>query len=42
MSRNASSWKTINLTAGIRYWAEAPENGHSGLGFRLDLTFFSK
>ncbi|NNU66281.1 transporter [Rhizobium indicum] len=29
----------ISLTAGIRYWADAPENGPEGLGFRLALTF---
>ncbi|QKK15270.1 transporter [Rhizobium indicum] len=29
----------ISLTAGIRYWADAPENGPEGVGFRLALTF---
>ncbi|EJC66236.1 hypothetical protein Rleg5DRAFT_1944 [Rhizobium leguminosarum bv. viciae WSM1455] len=31
--------RPISLTAGIRYWADAPENGPEGLGFRLALTF---
>ncbi|WP_244489919.1 transporter [Rhizobium sp. Leaf391] len=29
----------ISLTAGLRYWAEAPDNGPEGLGVRLGLTF---
>jgi hypothetical protein len=29
----------ISLTAGLRYWAAAPDNGPEGLGFRLGLTF---
>lgn len=29
----------ISLTAGIRYWADAPENGPYCLGFRMALTF---
>ncbi|SEH68987.1 hypothetical protein SAMN05216228_10063 [Rhizobium tibeticum] len=29
----------ISLTAGIRYWADAPDNGPNGLGFRVALTF---
>ncbi|MFS2176879.1 transporter [Rhizobium pisi] len=29
----------ISLTAGIRYWADAPENGPEGIGFRVALTF---
>ncbi|MBY5435755.1 transporter [Rhizobium leguminosarum] len=29
----------ISLTAGIRYWAAAPDNGPEGLGFRVALTF---
>lgn len=29
----------ISFTAGLRYWAEAPENGPEGLGVRLAVTF---
>lgn len=29
----------ISLTAGVRYWAIAPDNGSNGLGFRVGLTF---
>jgi hypothetical protein len=29
----------ISLTAGVRYWAIAPDNGPEGLGVRLGLTF---
>ncbi|TKT67091.1 transporter [Rhizobiaceae bacterium LC148] len=29
----------ISLTAGIRYWAAAPDGGAEGLGFRVGLTF---
>lgn len=29
----------ISLTAGVRYWATAPDNGPEGLGVRLGLTF---
>ncbi|WP_069063629.1 hypothetical protein [Sinorhizobium sp. RAC02] len=29
----------ISVTAGLRYWAAAPDNGPEGLGFRLGLTF---
>lgn len=29
----------ISLTAGVRYWAAAPDNGPEGLEFRLGLTF---
>jgi hypothetical protein len=29
----------ISLTAGIRYWAAAPDNGPDGLGFRVAMTF---
>lgn len=29
----------ISLTAGLRYWAAAPDKGPEGLGFRLGLTF---
>jgi hypothetical protein len=29
----------ISLTAGIRYWADAPDNGPEGIGFRVALTF---
>jgi hypothetical protein len=29
----------ISLTAGLRYWAAAPDNGPEGLGVRLGLTF---
>jgi len=29
----------ISLTAGVRYWAAAPDNGPEGLGLRLGLTF---
>jgi hypothetical protein len=29
----------ISLTAGLRYWATAPDNGPEGLGVRLGLTF---
>ncbi|MGO7447323.1 hypothetical protein [Rhizobium ruizarguesonis] len=29
----------ISLTAGIRYWAAAPDNGPEGLGFRVAVTF---
>jgi hypothetical protein len=31
--------KPISLTAGVRYWAAAPENGPEGVGFRLAVTF---
>jgi hypothetical protein len=30
----------ISLTAGIRYWADAPENGPEGLGFRVAVSSF--
>jgi hypothetical protein len=29
----------IQLTAGIRYWAESPDNGPDGFGARLAVTF---
>jgi hypothetical protein len=29
----------ISLTAGIRYWADAPDNGPQGIGFRVAMTF---
>lgn len=29
----------ISLTAGLRYWAEAPKNGPEGLGVRVAATF---
>lgn len=29
----------IQLTAGIRYWAESPDNGPDGFGARLAITF---
>jgi hypothetical protein len=29
----------ISLTAGLRYWAESPDNGPDGLGFRTAITF---
>jgi len=29
----------ISLSAGIRYWAAAPENGPEGFGFRMAVTF---
>ncbi|WP_442150523.1 transporter [Rhizobium leguminosarum] len=29
----------ISLTAGLRYWAAAPDDGPEGLGVRLGLTF---
>lgn len=29
----------ISLTAGVRYWAAAPDNGPEGLGVRLAVTF---
>ncbi|NEK53598.1 transporter [Rhizobium leguminosarum] len=29
----------ISLTAGIRYWAAAPDDGPEGLGFRVAVTF---
>jgi hypothetical protein len=29
----------ISLTAGLRYWAAAPDNGPEGLGVRLAVTF---
>jgi hypothetical protein len=29
----------IQLGGGIRYWAESPENGPDGIGFRVTLTF---
>ncbi|MFH0996856.1 MAG: transporter [Pseudomonadota bacterium] len=29
----------MQLTAGVRYWAESPENGPEGFGARLVLTF---
>jgi hypothetical protein len=29
----------ISLTAGVRYWAAAPDNGPDGLGFRVAMTF---
>ena len=29
----------IQLTAGIRYWAESPDNGPDGFGGRLAITF---
>ncbi|MQW69801.1 transporter [Sinorhizobium medicae] len=29
----------ISLTAGLRYWATAPDNGPEGLGIRLAVTF---
>jgi hypothetical protein len=29
----------ISLTAGVRYWAESPENGPDGFGFRTGITF---
>jgi hypothetical protein len=29
----------ISLTAGVRYWAESPDNGPDGFGFRTGITF---
>lgn len=29
----------IQLTVGARYWAEAPDNGPEGWGYRMQLTF---
>ena len=29
----------ISLTAGVRYWAESPDNGPDGFGARLAVTF---
>jgi len=29
----------IQLTAGVRYWAESPDNGPDGFGARLAITF---
>ena len=29
----------VQLTAGVRYWAESPENGPDDWGFRLAVTF---
>lgn len=29
----------INPTAGLRYWATAPDSGPCGLGFRVPVTF---
>jgi hypothetical protein len=29
----------ISLTAGVRYWAESPDNGPDGYGFRTGITF---
>lgn len=29
----------VSFTAGLRYWADAPENGPEGLGFRFAVTF---
>ena len=29
----------VSLTAGVRYWAESPESGPDGLGFRGVVTF---
>jgi hypothetical protein len=29
----------ISLTAGVRYWAESPDNGPDGFGARLAITF---
>lgn len=31
--------KPVSLFAGARYWAEAPEGGPEGVGFRAGLTF---
>ena len=28
----------ISLSAGARYWAESPDSGPEGLGFRLGVT----
>ena len=29
----------ISLTAGVRYWAETPDSGPDGFGFRGVVTF---
>ena len=29
----------IQIGAGVRYWAESPENGPDDWGFRLQVTF---
>jgi hypothetical protein len=29
----------ISLTAGLRYWAESPDNGPDGFGARVGITF---
>jgi hypothetical protein len=29
----------LQVSAGVRYWAEAPESGPEGFGFRLVVTF---
>jgi hypothetical protein len=29
----------LQLTAGVRYWAEAPDNGPEDVGFRAGVTF---
>lgn len=31
--------QSISIAAGARYWAEAPDSGPEGFGFRLTLTF---
>ena len=29
----------VSLGAGVRYWADSPDSGPQGWGFRLSLTF---
>ncbi len=29
----------VSLSAGVRYWADSPDNGPEGLGFRVGMTF---
>jgi hypothetical protein len=31
--------RPLSLSASARYWAESPENGPEGWGYRLVLTF---
>jgi hypothetical protein len=31
--------RPISLTAGVRYWAESPDSGPDGFGFRTAITF---
>lgn len=35
----SSRGQPVSFTAGVRYWAESPDSGPDGFGFRGVMTF---